>query len=318
MSIYSVLSRFSRADFGSNLEVKRRYTAGEKLVGFLVLVPPVFLLITPLNAASAVVLSINGYPSWQSCLLGFLTVALAAGGVNTLNRYVDRERDKTAWPNRAIPAGRVKAVNALLLTIVLYAFSLLFCWLFLNLTTTIILLIAIILGSLYSSYLRDSIGYLSLPPIVGLIYLGGWAAFSPQTLFSSFLPWYLYLMGVVWQTAHIMTHYVLHISSDSAGKPVIKTPAFFFKPSTQVATYIGFTFTLITFVMAVILSFTSNMGFVYLTPVVGAGAYTLWRGVVLLLAEGDREKRLKAWGSLSTFRLVISAATLLSVSLGGI
>lgn len=312
MSIYSHLSKLSRADFGCDLPAKEEYTFREKVAGFLVLVPPIFLLITPLNAASAVVLSINAYPSWESCLWGVLTAAFAAGGVNIYNRYTDRERDKTAWPHRVIPTGRVRAINALILSIVLYLLSLLLCWLFFNLTSTVILLAAIILGSLYSSFLRDRVGYLSLPPIVGLIYLGGWSALSPQTLFSSFVPWYLYLLGVVWQVAHIMTHYVLHISYAS-GKAIIKTPALFLKPSPPVATSIGIAFTALTFLMSVLLPLITPVGLIYLVPVLVTGIYALWCGKALIGDATNKEKRHKAWSSLSLFRLVISASILLSV-----
>jgi hypothetical protein len=100
------------------------------------------------------------------------------------------------------------------------------CWIFFNPTAFLILLAAMVLGSLYSTHLRDKVGYLSLPPIEGLIFLCGWAALSPGTVFTTFLPWYLYLLGVVWQSAHILAHYVL-ISARCFRQPKMVTPAIF-------------------------------------------------------------------------------------------
>src|SRR4030042_4026902 len=92
-----------RADFGSDLAVHDKYSFQERLTGYLTMARPLFLILTPINAASAAVLSIRGLPGWDLCLAGFFTGALAAARGNIFNRYADRERDKTMWPRRAIP-----------------------------------------------------------------------------------------------------------------------------------------------------------------------------------------------------------------------
>src|SRR4030042_6863159 len=107
------LGRVVRADFGSDLAVRDKYSFKERLIGYLTLARPLFLFLTPLNAASAAILSIRSLPEWKLCLAGFFTGALAAAGVNIYNRYADRERDKIMWPRRSIPSGRVRAKGAL-------------------------------------------------------------------------------------------------------------------------------------------------------------------------------------------------------------
>jgi len=234
-------------------------------------------------------------------------------GNKHLNHYIDRERDKAIWPGRVIPTGRVKASSALASAVFLLICALLFSWFFFNPVNFFTLLLAIVLGSLYSAYLRDKVGYLSLPPIVGLIYLGGWAAFSPETLFSSLLPWYLYLLGVAWQAAHIMTYYPLHITYDINGKPVMNTPALFFTPSPQVAIGIGTGFVGLTLLLSVLLSFLAPLSPLYLVLVLATGIYALSSGLGLLKDTLNREKGLKAFASLSIFRLTISVAILLDI-----
>ncbi len=306
------LNKLIRADFGSDWAVQTEYDLKEKLLGFLTLVRPVFVFMTPLNAASAAVLSINGYPSWGLCLGGFLTAAFASAGVNIFNRYADRERDKIAWPWRAIPSGRVKAKHALALTTLLFGVSLVLCWLYFNQTTFIILLAGIVLGSLYSSYFRDKVGYLSLPPIEGLIFLAGWAALSPNNIFS-LTPWVLYLIGLSWQAAHIMGHYLLHVRYDLSGKPLIKTPAFFFKPSPQTAAYMALGFICVSFFLSLWLIQLTKLNYIYIILLLAIGIYSLYRTWILVKDCKSKEKLHKAWSSLTLFKMVTSIAILLDI-----
>ena len=178
--------------------------------------------------------------------------------------------------------------------------------------TFFILLLAVISSCLYSAYLRDEVGYLSLPPINGLIYLGGWVAFSPETLFSSLLPWYLYLLGVAWQAGHIMIYYPQHIT-DNDKSSVKVPPAFLFTPSPQVAVGIGTGLICLTLLLSALLPLLAPLGALYLVLVLAAGIYALTNGLQLLRDALNREKGLKAFTSVTIFRLTISVAILLSV-----
>jgi hypothetical protein len=161
---------------GPGSEIIARTESGlwDRLSGLLALIRPLFFILTPVNAAGAAVLALGGFPSPGKCVLGFIAVAFASCAVNVFNDYTDRERDKVLWPARPIPAGRISPREALVVVIVSLGISLSIAWLAFNPLTFSILLLAIVLGVLYSVYLRDKVGYLSLPPIVGLIYLGGW------------------------------------------------------------------------------------------------------------------------------------------------
>lgn len=313
--MHNQLSKIARAGFGYGLTAKEEYGFGDRILGFLVLARPIFLILTPLNAASAAVLGLGGYPSWSLCLLGFCAVAFAGAAVNTFNDYVDGERDRYIWQTRPIPSGRVRPGEVLVLVVILFAASLSMTWFLFNPLTFFILFLAVILGFLYSAYLRDKVGYLSLPPIVGLIYLGGWAAFSPETLFSSLLPWYLYLLGVVWQAAHIMIYYPVHITHNIDSKSGVKVPPafFFFVPSPKVAVGIGTGFIGLTLLLSVLLPFLAPLGALYLFLVLAVSIYALSSGLGLLRDALNRGKGLKTFASLSIFRLTISVAILLSV-----
>jgi 4-hydroxybenzoate polyprenyltransferase len=307
------LVKMARADFGSDLAVQNEYSLKERLIGFLTLVRPIFLLLTPLNAASAAILSIRGIPSWELCLAGLAAGAFAAAGVNIYNRYADADRDRIIWPLRPIPTGRVKAHQALALALFFYVAALALVWLFFNLPGFFILLAAIVLGSLYSTYLRDRVGYLSLPLIEGLIFLCGWACLSPHTVFSTTLPWYLYFLGVVWQSGHILAHYALNIRSDAERGPIIRTPALFSRPSAQTASRITMLLTILLFFMSILLLLLTRLSYLYIVPVAGYGIYTLFLCQAFWKASQDKERINQAWSSLALFRTVISAGIILSV-----
>jgi 4-hydroxybenzoate polyprenyltransferase len=304
--------KLMRADFGADLPYKTDYNLKDKLIGYLTLVKPPFVLMTPFNAASAAVLSIASFPSWEICLGGFFTAFLASAGVNIYNRYADRERDLIEWPQRAIPSGRINKNHVLILILLLLAASLALCWFVFNPLAFWITLAGIILGSLYSAVLRDKVGYLSLPPIEGLIFLAGWAALSPGTILT-LTPWILYLMGLTWQAAHIMGHYLVHIRYDSRNKPVINTPAFFCKPSPRTASIIALVFIVLCFGLSLWLIFLTGLHLVYIILISAAGLYTLVKTWTLVKDSVSREKLHKAWSSLALYRMVCSVAILLDV-----
>jgi 4-hydroxybenzoate polyprenyltransferase len=313
-----ILSTLVRTGSGREMAARNKNSLRDRISGFLALTRPIFFILTPLNAASAAVLALKGYPPLAQCLSGFFTVALASCAINVFNDYVDRERDKSIWPDRPVPSGRVKPNEAMLVAMVAMAASLSMAWFWFNAATFAILLLAVILGASYSIYLRDRVGYLSLPPMVGLIYLGGWAAFSPETLFSSWLPWYLYLLGVVWQTAHIMVYYPLHVISKGSEPKTKAPPALFFRPSPETAIKIGLAFTGLTLLLSAVLTLLAPLNALYLALVIAAGVYALFNGIKLRKDVMNRKRGTKAFASLSIFRLVISAAILLTVFLSQI
>ena len=299
---------------GTGLTNKINYSVTDRLLGFLTLVPPIFLILTPINAASAAVLSIYGFPTWTRAVLGLFTVVLAGWGVNTLNHYIDRKRDKLIWPERAIPSGRVKARIALVLASISLICSLLLAWFYFNPMNFFILFLAITLSSTYSIWLRDRIGYLSLPPIPGLIYLGAWAAFSPETLFTSLIPWYLFVLGFIWQAAHITIYYPLHIYHQTDNKLIkSETPLFFVKPTAKSAAIIGLCLTIVTLLLSILLPVLARLSYIYIILILLAGTYAVTCCLQNIKNPSSRRDGFKAFASLSVFRLTISLAIIFDV-----
>ena len=184
--------------------VKTSYSAGERLAGALDLTRPVLSTMGALGVASAAALAYGGFPAWNKCLVGFIAALLALAGIHAFNDFADKRRDVVCWPGRPIPSKRLAPHQALLLTITSFAAALVIVWFVFNPTCFAVSAIAIGLGCLYSGYLRDRVGYLVLPPIEAMLWLCGWTAFSPGTLFSSPAPWVLWTFSVAWQAGHIL------------------------------------------------------------------------------------------------------------------
>ncbi|MFH1381318.1 MAG: UbiA family prenyltransferase [Chloroflexota bacterium] len=308
------LSGFWRSLLTGEAAIKAGYSFRERLWGMLITVKPRFaLMVTPVNAASAAVLAYGGYPSLTKCILGLLSVAFVSASTIVFNDIVDRKRDVLCWPKRSLPSGRVRLMPALALALILLAGSLVLTWLAFNPLAFFILLSVFALGILYALYLRRKVGYLALPPIVGLIYLGGWAAFSPETLFSARLPWLLYLLGVLWQAAHIMVYSPLHPLYTEQGQLRTESKALFAATSPRTAVALGMGFLALTVLLSGLLPLFTGLSFVYLPLTIIAGGWSLVRTTRFLRQPTDKEVGFRAFSAVSTLRTVISGAILLDV-----
>ncbi len=88
---------------------------------YLALTKPRLLPLVLLSGLPALVMAAGGWPSADVTALILLGTALAAGGANTLNSYLERERDALMerTRRRPLPAGVLRPANALWLGLAL-------------------------------------------------------------------------------------------------------------------------------------------------------------------------------------------------------
>jgi 4-hydroxybenzoate polyprenyltransferase len=251
---------------GQGNSIKENYTLSDRLAGVLDITRPVLSAMGALGVASAAALAYGGIPAWNKCIAGIIAGLLAFSGIHAFNDFVDRRRDVICWPGRPIPSRRLAPRYGLLLAIISFVITLIIVWLVFNPVSFLVSVIAIGLGCLYSAYLRDRVGYLVLPPIQSLLWLCGWAAFSPDTLFSSWAPWVLYLFSVAWQSGHIMVYSPLHPVQRVKGSKLTQVPAFIKRTSPQTATVMGFIFLCISAGLSMYLGFYFRLGLLYFFP----------------------------------------------------
>ena len=139
-------------------------------------------------------------------LLHLLVVTFLAMGVaNMTNDIIDAERDKTKWPLKPLATGLISKSEAVLYAAILSGIGIViaivfFNWLFLALG------LLVLAGNLvYSRYMRDNIGYLTVFLPLALVPVAIWSAFSPETVLTP-LPWLLALFMVVYTPVVQITH----------------------------------------------------------------------------------------------------------------
>ncbi|OGN95241.1 MAG: hypothetical protein A2Y89_02590 [Chloroflexi bacterium RBG_13_51_18] len=298
---------------GQGNEVKPSYNVSDRLSGALDITRPVLSTMGALGVAAGAALAYGGFPIWSKCLIGFIAALLALAGIHAFNDFADKRRDVVCWPGRPIPSKRLSARQGLFLATGSFAVALVIVWFVFNPVCFTVSAVAIGLGCLYSGYLRDRVGYLVLPPIEGMLWLCGWTAFSPDTLFTSWAPWALWLFSLTWQAGHIMVYSPLHPIEHVEGAKLTQVPAFFKKTSPQTATILGFVFLSLAAVVSIYLGFYFNLGLLYLLPTAIMAIVALAISFDFMRDSENFAKGIKAFSFATYFMLVARVFLLLSV-----
>ncbi len=300
---------------GQGNVIKTSYTLSERLAGALDITRPVLSSMGALGVAGAAALAYGGFPAWDECLIGIIAALLAFAGVHAFNDFSDQSRDVVCWPGRPIPSKRLAPRQALLLTILSFTVALVIVWFAFNRVCFTVSAIAIGLSCLYSGYLRDRLGYLILPPIEAMLWLCGWTAFSPDTLFTSWAPWALWLFSLTWQAGHIMVYSPLHPIQRVKGVKLTQVPAFIKRTSPQGATFLGFIFLCLSVVVGIYMGFYFKLGLLYLIPTALMALLALVVSFRFMRDSENFAKGIQSFSFATYFMLVARIFILLSVFL---
>ena len=219
-----------------------------QLLGYFSLQRFQIALMGPLMFLAGMSLALLEIPSATQIIVGFIAVYLLTAAEHTIDDYIDIERDKVKWPHRALPTGLILRSHAGIYAIVMASIGIVLSYIFFNWQLVFIEIVALGFGTAYP-YLRDHIGYLSLPPIPALIGIAGWASVSPETLFTSPIPWLLYFVFLGWQSFHILT----------MPRAIKHEKTFIVKLSPKNTTLLSVIFSIVTLFFVILLFF--NVGF---------------------------------------------------------
>jgi 4-hydroxybenzoate polyprenyltransferase len=253
-------------------------------------------------------------PSPLILAVGVLACMLSAAGMHAFNDWVDRERDRRIWPNRPIPAGRFPVALALIYGLFLMGLSVGITWIFYNPTAGVILGIVDTLGILFCLSLKNSVGHLSLPFVIALIPVVGWAAISPETLFSRILPWVLSAIVFTWQAGHVMASALVHpIREDENGVLRCERKAAFFFPTPKQAALLALFFVSLLFLQSLLLPVTVGLGVFYWCLALPAGILSVGTAVWLLLDPTKQQRAIFAFNAASMFLAFLCGGAVLDV-----
>jgi 4-hydroxybenzoate polyprenyltransferase len=244
-----------------------------KLLGFVCMQRPAIAVMGPLMFFAAASLAIGKIPSWEELLFGSIAVYLLTASEHFIDDTIDIEIDKVKWPTRPLPSEVLTRKTGGLYAISLAAMGIILSYILFNWQVVAVELFALGLGTVYP-FLRDRLGYLILAPIPPLIGVGGWVAYSPDTLFSSPVPWILYLIFAFWQAFHILTlPYAINVA-----KTLIVRP----KPRTIVI--LSVLLSVITLGLIVYLSYFIENSLIFLT-VMAVMSIVFWISMIPLISE---------------------------------
>lgn len=293
---------------------KENFSIWEKLFSFLEITRPLLLLMAAPLAGSGAALALGTIPPLKPLIIGIIIPVISTAGIHAFNDWVDRERDKKAWPGRPIPSGRIKPHIARIYALSLMAISLVITLFYFNIYAFLVLLIALGWGVLYCLKLRDMWGYLSLPPIIALFPIGGWVAFSPHTLFSHSEPWILGLFVIFWQAGHIMVHSPAHPVIIEEGRVRTEKKALFFYPSPALSAWLGFIFNLLTLATALYLLKSPLLDTIYALMMIPIGILNLIAPIVLIKKPDDKERAMTAFNIATGFMFFTSTGIVADIA----
>ena len=212
-------------------------------------------------------------------LLPLLIVVFLAGAVtNMTNDIIDAERDKTKWPLKPLATGLISKSEAVFYTVILSGIGIAIAIVFFNWIFVALGLLVIVGNLVYSRYLRDNIGYLTVILPLALVPLAIWSAFSPETILTP-LPWFLVIFVAAAATANAITHEGLD--------PTI--PALFVRPrpTTERALYV--VSVIVMFLFGVVIYFYAQISWLFVVALAVLMAWILNQAKYL----GDNRSREK-------------------------
>jgi protoheme IX farnesyltransferase len=167
---------------------------------YVSLTKPRIIVLLLLTTLAPMIVAADGWPGWGLVLATLLGGALAAGGGNALNCYLDRDIDllmgRTAW--RPLPAGTLSPAQALRFGIALAVLSFVVYAVWVNLLAAVLAQVGLLYYVfVYTRWLKRTspsnivIGGAAgaMPPLVGWAAVTGDVALLPAWLFAIIFFW---------------------------------------------------------------------------------------------------------------------------------
>jgi len=276
------------------------------LGGYVALTKPRVIELLLVTTLPAMVLAGRSWPSWSLTAVVLAGGALAAGGANAINMYVDRDIDRlmARTAGRPLVTGLVRPRDALVFAVVLEAgaFALL-AWGANLLSAGLALGATAFYVGVYTLWLkRTSTQNIVIGGAAGAVpVLVGWAAVAGSLSWSALL---LFAIVFVWTPPHFWALAIRHADDyRAAGVPMLPSVV---PMARTVRTMVAYTVVLVALTLA--LAPVARLGAIYL---VSAGVL----GVAFLAVVAGLARDATHARSMRVFSFSISYVTLLFVAL---
>jgi len=277
----------------------------ERVKGYVALTKPRIIELLLVTTLPTMVVAEQGLPSGWLMLATLVGGALAAGGANAINMYVDRDIDAIMKRTRHRPlvTGVVEPRNALVFAVVLEAIAFVELWALVNLLSAILAVSATLFYVfVYTLWLkRTTSRNIVIGGAAGAVpVLVGWSAVTGSL---GLAPLVLFAIIFYWTPPHFWA-LAIRYRDDYAAADVPMLPAVASMRTTSVR-IVGYT--LLLWALTLLFGPVADMGELYFVAALGLGAVFTWFAVELLrTGSPDKAMRLFTY-SISYITLLFSA-----------
>ena len=267
-----------------------------RAAAFVALTKPRIIELLLVTTVPSMILAENGLPSRWLMAATVAGGAMAAGGANALNMYVDRDIDRLMHRtrNRPLVTGAVRPAEAVAFATALTVGSFAWLWAFVNLlSAALAAAAALFYVFVYSLWLkRTSIRNIVIGGAAGAVpTLVGWAAVTGSL---DWPPMVLFAVIFYWTPPHFWALAIRYRSDYQAAEvPMLPAVAGLRATSRRIVAY-----TLVLWALTLALVPVASMGVLYAVAAVvgGAGFFGLALGV-LRRPDPARSMRLFGWSN---------------------
>ena len=251
------------------------HRVSSRIRAYVLLTKPRVIELLLVTTVPAMVLAEGGLPSLTLIGAVLLGGALAAGGANTINCWIERDRDRVMHRTRRrpLPAGQIEPGHALVFGIALEAVAFLWLWGTVNLLAASLAVSAMLFYVfVYTIWLKPrSTQNIVIGGAAGAVpVLVGWAAVT-GTLDAP--AWVLFAIVFCWTPPHFWALSLRYRDDyEAAGIPMLPVARGIASAARQILVY-----SLILVAVTLLLFRFESMGVVYLVAAVGLGGEFIWQ-----------------------------------------
>jgi len=281
------------------------HRASSKIRAYVLLTKPRVIELLLVTTVPAMVLADDGLPSLTLIGAVLLGGALAAGGANTINCWIERDRDRVMHrtQGRPLPTGEIEPGHALVFGIALEVIAFLWLWGTVNLLAASLAVSAMLFYIfVYTIWLKPrSPQNIVIGGAAGAVpVLVGWAAVT-GTLDAP--AWVLFAIVFCWTPPHFWA-LSLRYRDDyaAAGIPMLPVARGVATAAREILVYavvvVGVTLLLFAF---------DSMGVIYLVAAVGLGAAFVWQAIGLQ-RDASSKRAMRLFSFSNTYLALLFAA----------
>jgi protoheme IX farnesyltransferase len=283
----------------------RPLTRRARVGAYVALTKPRIIELLLVTTVPTMVVAARGVPSGWLVLATLVGGALAAGGANAVNMYVDRDIDRLMerTQHRPLVTGAVSPQSALAFAVLLEVVAFAELWALVNPLSAVLAVSATLFYVfVYSLWLkRTSTQNIVIGGAAGAVpVLVGWAAVRNSL---GLAPLVLFAIIFVWTPPHFWALAIRYRDDyRRAEVPMMPTVVGFTRTARQIVLY-----TLLLWATSLVFYPVARMGDLYLVAAIVLGAVFLWQAVQLL-RERTPERAMRLFGySISYLTLLFAA-----------